>query len=165
MGRVDSPECHRCHATPRNFFHMIWLCPGVGKFWKAILGFLEDKLALPNKYSPARCLLGDFGEEEISNSKKILLWKVFLYAKKAKKPWHLNGRIPPPPCHSGWIWLIKFYHCSNLLMHPGDIPKNVKKFGQGGSLWYLVILMYKDVLWCDISLIGDGCNVDLWEEG
>lgn len=61
MGRADSLDCPRCNAAVRNYFQMIWLCPLVGRFWAAILKFLEEKLALPNIYSPARCLLGDFG--------------------------------------------------------------------------------------------------------
>lgn len=57
-------------------------------------------MALPNIYSPARCLLGDLEEEEITNSQKTLLWLVFLYAKKALA---LSWGDPIPPSLQGWV--------------------------------------------------------------
>lgn len=89
MGRVDSPECHRCHTEEGDDFLMIWKCPQVTRFWKTILMFLEDRLAILNIYSPVRCLLGDFGEEDLSSNEKTLLNIVFFMLRKSQ---HSNGK-------------------------------------------------------------------------
>ena len=82
---------------------MVWLCPHVVRFWKAILQFMEDVLALPNIYSPARCLLGDLEEEGLSESRKTLLRILFCYAKKAIA---LRWRDPVPPSLQYWVDLV-----------------------------------------------------------
>ena len=60
-------------------------------------------MELPNIYSPARCLLGDLEEEELSVSKKALLRILFCYAKKALA---INWRKPSPPSLQGWLKMV-----------------------------------------------------------
>lgn len=103
MGRRDSPECTRCKAEVGDFFHMVWQCPQVMSYWREILTFVEEKLELPNIYSPARCLLGDLEEEDIPTSKKTLLRILFCYAKKALA---LKWREQSPPSLGDWLRLI-----------------------------------------------------------
>lgn len=103
MGRLDSPACYRCRGAVGDFFHMLWQCPIIVNFWKAILQYLEEALALPNIYSPARCLLGDLEEESISTSQKTLFRILFCYAKKAIA---LRWREPTPPSLQNWIDLV-----------------------------------------------------------
>lgn len=65
--------------------------------------FLEEKLALPNICAPARCLLGDFGEEELPASKKNSLKDSLFYAKKALA---LKWKDPRPPSLLYWVDLV-----------------------------------------------------------
>ena len=60
-------------------------------------------MELPNIYSPARCLLGDLEEEEISNSQKNLLRVLFCYAKKAVA---LKWKNLSPPSLQEWVVLV-----------------------------------------------------------
>lgn len=103
MGRRESPECPQCNAEVGDFFHMVWTCPRVMSYWRAILTYMEEKIGLPNIYSPARCLLGDLEEEELSTSQKTLLRRVFCYAKKALA---LRWKNPNPPSLLDWLKLV-----------------------------------------------------------
>lgn len=95
----------------------------------AILKFLEDRLALPNIYSPARCLLGDLEEEELTNSQKTLLRLVFLYAKKALS---LRWRDPVPPSLQSWVELInKALPMYKLTYTARGCPKKFEKIWAG----------------------------------
>lgn len=40
MGSLESPECYRCRGTVGDFFHKVWQCPIIVRFWKTILQYL-----------------------------------------------------------------------------------------------------------------------------
>lgn len=138
MGRVDSPECCGCHTEVRDYFHMIWQCPHLVRFWKAVLMCLENRLAIPNVYSPTRCFLGGFGEENLSSNKKTLLNIVF-YAKKALALKWKNPTLPPVQF---WVDLI---NRAQTNMPLGVALKNLRSYGQTRSIQSLVTLLLKEM--------------------
>lgn len=84
MGRGESPECPRCNAAEGDFFHMLWQCPHVTRYWKAVLTYLEKALWLPNIYSPARCLLS--GRRRVIHITKDPSENSFLLCQKSSGP-------------------------------------------------------------------------------
>jgi len=60
MGLSKSNKCEHCNLNVQDdYFHAIWSCPPVIKFWREITGKLSEYLKCNIPANPSLCLLGD----------------------------------------------------------------------------------------------------------
>ncbi|XP_041433292.1 uncharacterized protein LOC121398297 [Xenopus laevis] len=94
MGRVASPSCPRCGAPVANFIHLMWDCPVILRFWRAIVNFMATELELPQILNPATCLLGLLDSVVPRVHTRCLIRLLFFYAKKVVAlHWMVNSQL------------------------------------------------------------------------
>uniref|UniRef100_A0A803KDS8 Reverse transcriptase domain-containing protein n=1 Tax=Xenopus tropicalis TaxID=8364 RepID=A0A803KDS8_XENTR len=94
MGRKPDPSCPRCNASPAGFFHRIWSCPDIARYWYKILKNRADNLDFPHVTSPSICLFGIL-EDIIPSSYARNRYRTLLFYARKNIAMHWMGARPP----------------------------------------------------------------------
>ena len=103
LSRIPSALCSRCGAADGTFFHMMWECAPIRKFWSEVTAFISSLTEIPNICNPLRCLLGHIDDETISKNMQTFLRIVLFYAKKSIT---FHWKSPSLPTITFWLTTI-----------------------------------------------------------
>lgn len=104
------PNCTLCHTNSvGTFFHLVWECPGVFNFWKAIRNGLSTLLHINVPLSPRVLLLNDMSQLNLRKAQQ----KVFLAGLTAAKKM-VATRWKPPHSLSYRQWVLSFIDVAYL---------------------------------------------------
>ncbi|KAJ1153199.1 hypothetical protein NDU88_005960 [Pleurodeles waltl] len=81
-GLRQTADCPRCSSPDADFFHMVWACPVIMTYWKAIVGEVSKVLHSEVEMVPFPLLLGAMGEMGLRRADRIFLGEVCLVAKR-----------------------------------------------------------------------------------
>lgn len=95
MHRKDNPECHKCHNTQGDFWHMLWSCDKIRPFWSQVTQFIATNFDFPNICSPKWYILGVLEDIDMCTHQKEFLKYLLLYARKIVVLQWINSEIVP----------------------------------------------------------------------
>lgn len=103
LKKLPSAMCSRCSIMEATFFHLMWECTEIRRFWSGVTAFISSLTQLPNICNPLRCLLGYVDDESISQNKQTFLRIVLFYAKKSIT---IYWKSQSPPTIAFWLNMV-----------------------------------------------------------
>lgn len=93
----ESGTCKKCGAADASFFHCMWDCGKVKRFWHKLLGFLSIIFSVKLPRLPVPCLFLNFAEWSLNpHDRRILtLLPIFLTVAKQCILFHWIEKSPP----------------------------------------------------------------------
>ena len=81
MGRIQSPECGFCKASPQFYFHLFWECPEVQKLWKELIKWCQTYIDPSVTLDPFSCLLTGFNNDKTMTN-VLLVCKYYIHVQR-----------------------------------------------------------------------------------
>ena len=94
MGRNTTDKCRRGCGLKGTFFHTLWDCPHIQRFWAELLECMGEVLDCTLQPSPKWCLLNIWTPLDINRMERIWTTLGFIVAKRNIV--RLWGAINPP---------------------------------------------------------------------
>lgn len=85
MVTEETGHCKKCGATEANFYHCLWDCSKIKRFWNKLLDYINTIFSLKLTRSPIPCLLLNFSEWVVVEKDKQLFALLVVFLTVAKQ--------------------------------------------------------------------------------
>lgn len=124
----ETGHCKKCGVTEANFFHCMWDCSKIKRFWHKVLDYVNSTFLLRLHRLPVPCLLLNFTGWQVNETDKQLFSLLVIFMTVAKQCilWHwIKRSVPSLQEFKSRILSIIYYERQKVFP---DIERGVKQF-------------------------------------
>lgn len=94
-----SPLCSRCQSSTGTFFHLVWMCHHIHRFWEKVIAVLNNFGDWSLGQEPALALLGSMEDVVATSNLNLFLFFALYYARREIL---IRWKQPAPPTIDTW---------------------------------------------------------------